>query len=147
MNSPRLVRRIGCVLAIAAIIGCTSKSGEVTVYPLLCTESVQDESCSGKWLTLNTTVYRVSEERQRVIYWPPGISDSPRELTKCVVRNVENWKCSYPDDSADLQMEAGQFSVHVNDYMGSEVAKEHEARTRYVSWFQYWRLKLGWLLD
>lgn len=141
------MRHVGCVLAAVMIIGCASKNGEVTVYELLCNESIQGESCSGKWLPLNTTVYRISEERQTVIYWTPRISDTPRKLTKCVVRDVGNWNCSYPDESADLQMEAGRFSVRVNDYTGSEVTKEHEIRKRYVSWFRYWRVRLGGFFD
>jgi hypothetical protein len=64
-----------------------------------------------------------------------------------VVRDVGNWNCSYPDESADLQMEAGRFSVRVNDYTGSEVTKEHEIQTRYVSWFRYWRVQLGGFFD
>lgn len=144
----RIVRLIGVIFIVLTMMGCTSKSGEITVYPLRCTGSMKHGSCTGKWLPLNSTVYRVSEARQSVIYWMPDISESPNRLEKCVVRDVENWRCSYSDDSADLVMEGGSLSVHVNDFGNmAKTAKKHDHGTRYVSWFRYWITKLSWLLS
>jgi len=130
-------KTVGCIIIALAIIGCTSKSGEITVYSLWCEKPLQNAECRGKLSTSNPTVYRISEERQLVIYWTPGISDSPSKLSKCVVRDVENWQCSYPDDSADLYMEDGQFRVHANENIWFDTKQ-----TLYVSWLQYWKLKL-----
>lgn len=141
------MRLIGCVLMVAALIACTSKSGEITVYAFLCTESIQNEKCSGKWLPLNATVYRVSEDHQTVIYWTPGIVDSPRELTKCIVQDVKNWQCTFPDSSANVYMDAGHLTAHVNDDTVSVVTRRIEMRKRYVGWFKYWRFRLTGVLQ
>jgi hypothetical protein len=130
-----------------ALTACTSKSGEITVHPLLCDGSVQNGKCSGKWLSLNATVYRVSEDRQSVIYWTPAIFDTPMKLANCVVRNVKNWQCTYQDKSAILIMNAGRFTVEVNNQMVSATTKQNEMRTRYVGWFQYWKYQLTGVLD
>jgi hypothetical protein len=100
----RTIRFIGLVLIAIVLTGCTKHSGEITVYPIFYSETTQNK---GEWITLNTTVYRVSEERQSVIYWTPGIEDTPSKLTQCIVRDVKNWKGSYTDGSADLQMAEG----------------------------------------
>lgn len=140
-------RRIGWLMIALALTACTSKNGEITVYPLLCDGSIQNGKCSGKWLPLNATVYRVSEDRQSVIYWTPGILDTPMKLANCVVRNVENWQCTYQDKSATLIMTAGRFTEESNDHMVSAITKQNEIRTRYVGWFQYWKFQLTGVLD
>jgi hypothetical protein len=142
------MRRAGYALIALAVIGCTSKSGEITIYPLLCNESLQNDSCHGEWLLLNKTVYRISAKQQTVTYWSPMKSDLPKKLTKCVVRDVRNWQCSDTDGSADDRMEAGKFSRQIGDDGGSALDKKYEMRTRYVSRFQYWKIWLrSWLFS
>jgi hypothetical protein len=140
------MRRAGYVLIALAVIGCTSKSGEITIYPLLCNESLQNNNCHGGWLLLNKTVYRISAKQQTVTSLSPMKSDLPKKLTKCVVRDVQNWQCSDPDGSSYDRMEAGNFSRQIGDSRGSALDKKYEMRTRYVSWFRYWKIWLSsWL--
>ena len=132
------MRHIGYVLIALTVIGCTSKAGEVTIYPLLCSTSLQNGDCHGQWLPLKKTVFRISVDKQAVTYWMPGTANLPKKLSKCVVRDTENWQCSDPDGSADKRMESGEFSNHIGNYVGSDVDKKYEMRTRYVSWPLYW---------
>lgn len=133
------MRFIGLMLIAAAMLGCTRENGEITVYPIQCTESIQNDICNGDWVSLNTTTYRVSAERQFIIYW--AFFDIPSKLTECVVRDVKNWKGSYPDGSGSLQMEDGQFSKQIN-YPDPEFKNPIEEQIRYVSWYRYWKIRL-----
>ena len=132
------MRRIGYALIALTVIGCTSKTGEVTIYPLLCSASLVNGDCRGQWLPLKKTVFRISAAKQTVSSWMPGTANSPKQLAKCVVHDTENWQCSDPDDSVDQGMASGEFSNHIGSYTGSEVDKKYEMRTRYVSGLRYW---------
>jgi hypothetical protein len=132
-----MMRGVGYALAALAMVACSSRSGDVTVYPLLCSESLHDGDCRGQWLLLSRTVYRVSADQQAVSYWTPG-TQTPKELAKCVVSDTANWHCSDPDGSAEKGMTSGEFTIHIGNYAGSDVDKEYQTRTRYVSPLQYW---------
>jgi hypothetical protein len=132
------MRRIGYVLIALTVIGCSSKSGEITVYPLLCKGSIQNGSCRGHWLILKRTVYRISADKQAVSSLMLGTAAPPKKLSKCMVSDTENWRCSDPDGTSEKQMASGEFSVHIRNYAGSDIDKDYEMRTRYVSRLRYW---------
>jgi len=132
------MRRIGYALIALTVIGCSSKTGEVTIYPLLCSASVQNGNCHGQWLLLKRTVFRVSAAKQAVSYWMPGKENSPKRLAKCLVRDTEDWQCSDPDGTTQMRMASGEFSHYIGNYKGSNVDKKYERRTRYVSGVRYW---------
>ena len=135
--------RIGYILIVLAVIGCSSKAGEITVYPLLCNGSLHNDDCRGQWLLLKRTVYRISAAKQKVSYWTPGATTTPKQLAKCTVKDTEDWRCSDPDGTAEKDMESGVFSIHFHKYAGSDVDKDYEARTRYVSWLRYWMARFS----
>ena len=132
------MRRIVYTLIALAVIGCSSKAGEVTLYPLLCNGPLQNGNCHGNWMLMKRTVYRISADKQAVSYWMQGTTAPPKKLAKCMVKDTEDWQCSDPDGSSEKSMKAGEFSIHFGNYKGSDVDKDYEARTRYVSWLRYW---------
>ncbi len=140
------MRRIGYALIALTVIGCSSKAGEVTIYPLLCSTSLRNGDCHGTWLLLKRTVFRVSAAKQAVSYWTPGKENSPKQLAECVVRDTKNWQCIDPDGTAQVGMASGEFSHHIGNYTGSDVDKKYERRTRYVSVMRYWMARFSaWL--
>lgn len=132
------MRRISYALIALAVIGCTSKAGEVTIYPLFCSSSLKNGDCHGEWLVLKRIVFRVSATKQSVSYSTPGKADSTKHLTKCVVRDTKDWQCSDPDGSTEMRMASGEFSSHIVSNTGSDVDKKYERRKRYVSAVRYW---------
>jgi hypothetical protein len=123
-------------------------NGDITKYPVSCTETIENNLCTGTWYTLNPTTYRVFADQQLVVYWTPGIRDTPEKLSNCVVRDIRNWVCKYNDGSAELQMNDGVFSESTNRNMytkeGFDFHVEFEARTRYVSMWRWWQINLGY---
>jgi hypothetical protein len=129
------------LLAIVGIaFGCEDGSGEITVYPVDCSEQFKYNKCSGHWYTLNRTTYKVLVEQQQVIYWMPGFDFYPVGLRNCAVRDRENWNCEYPDGSTRLYMVGGSF--HEESREGNKTSVT-ETEIRYVSFWRWWRLQLG----
>ena len=134
------MRRISYALIALAVIGCASKAGEVTIYPLFCSTPLHNGHCDdGDWLVLKRIVFKVSKTKQSVSYSTPGEADSPKQLTKCVVRDTRDWQCSDPDGATEMRMASGEFSSHiVKKTTGSDAKKYYDKRKRYVSGVRYW---------
>lgn len=122
----------------ATTSGCGAGGGETTVYPVGCSEQIKNTKCSGSWVALNQTTYKVLVEQQQVISWMPGFDLPPDSLHNCVVRDRENWKCEYRDGSAKLYMVDGSFREESQQKNITQVTE-----IRYVSSWRWWRLKLG----
>ncbi len=60
-------------------------------------------------MPLNRTVYKVNPLLHTIIYWMPGIVETPRKLVDCVVRNKKNWIGRYPDGSGFVEMRKGKI--------------------------------------
>ena len=103
-----------------------SLRNQVTVYPVLETKDLG-------LLPLNRTVYKIFPDSQIVIYWSPGINEVPRKLAKCVVRDRLHWQCEYPDRSATLTMNDGEFKE-------LSAQKGHVDNLKYVSCWKWWML-------
>jgi len=132
------MRQLSYALIALAVIGCSSgEAGEVTLYPLLCDEALHHGKCYGNWLLLKKVDYKISKKLQDVSYWIPGSSDKPKHLEKCSVSDTNDWDCHEPDGTAEKRMQSGKFSVLFGNYSGSDVDKEYEKRTHYVSWLRY----------
>lgn len=131
------------------LISCSKTEGEITIYKVWCNDSFPLEDC---WdapvlpIPLNPTTYRVSEERQSVIYWSSS-DGSPSGLSDCVVRDVKNWKCTYPDGWGTLYMDDGLLNtVFPSDYPsphGAKLEKYHQQ----VSRTKYWTTRLRWWMN
>jgi len=106
-----------------------SFKNEITVYPVL-------EDKEYGLIPLYRTIYKVFPELQTVIYWFPGIMEVPDKLANCTVRDRLNWKCEYPDASAKLIMNDGEFQeipLHKSDL---------DTRYKYVSWWKWWMVQV-----
>ena len=99
---------------------------QVTVYPIFKTDG-------GKLVPANPSVYKVFPETQNVIYWMPGISEAPKRLTNCSVRDRLNWRCEYSDGSGVLTMENGIFS-------DKSTRETYILEFTYTSRLNWWRL-------
>ena len=121
-------------LLLQCLCGCTKKDEEVIVYPLFCDGFIRRGKCRGRanLYLLDRMVFRVSRERQDILYWRPGIDPVPRGLKKCVVKDRENWRGQYPDGSARLVMKQGKFKAV------SRKGKRFEKHVLYVGKWHYW---------
>lgn len=63
----------------------------------------------GNLIPLNRTIYKVNPLMQTIIYWTPGIYETPRKLVGCAVRNKKNWMGYYPDSSGSVEMRKGKI--------------------------------------
>ena len=60
-------------------------------------------------IPLNRTVYKVNPLLHTIIYWMPGLYETPRKLVDCVVRDKKNWVGHYPDGSGSVEMRKGKI--------------------------------------
>ena len=62
-------------------------------------------------MPLNRTVYKVNPLLHTIIYWMPGIDETPHKLVNCVVRDKKNWVGHYPDGSGSVEMRKGKIAT------------------------------------
>jgi hypothetical protein len=60
-------------------------------------------------IPLNRTIYKVNPLLHTIIYWMPGIDETPRKLVDCVVRDRKNWIGYYSDYSGFVEMRKGKI--------------------------------------
>lgn len=65
----------------------------------------------GTLIPLNRTIYKVNPLMQTIIYWMPGIDESPKRLIGCAVRDKKNWSGYYPDGSDTVKMCKGKIAT------------------------------------
>lgn len=114
--------------------------GEITEYPVQCTHKLNYGGCNEPQFTLNKTTYKVLPDRQEVLYWNEA-SGTVEKLSKCAVKNRKNWSCSYNDDSATFGFTDGRYWSYTNQSMASDVGIEFDAKTYYVSKWDWLKLK------
>ena len=90
----------------------------------------------GSLVPLNRTVYKVDPRSDTIIYWMPGIYETPRKIVNCVIRDDKNWIGYYPDGSGPVEMQKGKIvNLHpINLPDGSEIV--------YVGKYHWWMLHL-----
>lgn len=118
-----------CLVTIIGLIGCNllSDSG-ITIY--------RARVHNGKLIIGNRTTFRVSVDRQEIIYWSPDVKHPPRRLKDCVVLTRNNWSGKYIDGSGSV-------------FMGGERFYEYPSNPDiiYVSRWRWWFIKIkGWLV-
>jgi hypothetical protein len=122
MKDERELRSVAILIAVAILIPIVAailvawvtkgSFSEVTTYPALCSEELKGGKCQGSLIPLNRSIYKISVERQDVIYWTVGLKLPPSRLTDCVVRDRRNWSCKkYSDGSGELLMIDGKFAT------------------------------------
>jgi len=78
------------------------KSEQIGSYPV-------QRQVDGTLIPLNRTIYKVNPLMQTIIYWMPGIDETPRKLVNCAIRNRKNWVGYYLDGSGAVKMRKGKF--------------------------------------
>ena len=63
----------------------------------------------GTLMPLNRTIYKVNPLMQTIIYWMPGINETPSRLVDCAVIDKKNWIGYYPDGSGAAKMRKGRI--------------------------------------
>jgi hypothetical protein len=121
-------------LLLQCLWGCTKQDEEVIVYPLFCDGIIKGGTCRGRanLYLLDRTVFRVSRQRQDILYWRPGIDTVPSRLKNCVVKDIKNWAGEYPDGSGRLVMKHGEFKVVPRK------GDRFEKHVLYVGKWHYW---------
>ena len=92
---------------------------EITVHLMFCNGQRTGNICHGTEETANPTTYKVSVDRQEVMYWTwnGGQLD---HFPRCTVRNKYNWSCTWSkptDEEAPRyhNMIDGEYSEPSND--------------------------------
>lgn len=75
---------------------------EIGSYPV-------QRQANGDMVPMNRTIYKISPFLQTIIYWIPGINETPKKLVECVVRDKKNWIGYYPDGSGTVEMRKGKL--------------------------------------
>lgn len=116
------------LVLIIGIIGCNLFSDpEITIYPA----RIQN----GKLIIAHRTTFKVSVDRQEIVYWSPDVKHSPRRLRDCVVITGKNWSGKYIDGSGSVFMIAGRFYQY-----------PYYPTTIYISRWRWWFNNIkGWL--
>jgi hypothetical protein len=84
----------------------------------------------GTLLPMNRTTYKVNPLMQTIVYWMPGIDETPRKLVDCVVRDKKNWIGYFPDRSGTVEMRKGRIVTDYPNYI-------------YVGRCHWWLLTFG----
>ena len=88
------------------------------------------KQADGTLIPLKRTIYKVHPFMQTIIYWMPGIDETPKKLVNCVIRDKKNWVGWYPDGSGIVEMKKGKIVT----------GDPNEA---YVGRWRWWALELG----
>lgn len=122
------------VLSLAALVligsAACSRPVDVTVYPVTTRPN-------GRTLPLNPSVYRIDVMAQTVIHWTPGVDEAPTALSKCAIRDPQNWRCEYSDGSGTVEMQGGKY----REIGRSGIEASH---TRYVTRTEWERAQSEW---
>lgn len=127
------------VPAVVLVTGCGRLTGETTIYEVACPHPVSSEQkfyCASRWFPVNPVTYKAIVDQQTVIHWVDPFP--PSRLSNCVVRDYENWRCEYPDESRRLEMRSGVLSFDPpRKFSGSVISEVAQ-----VPEWQWWGVRL-----
>ena len=132
--------RAAIVAATVLFSSCTTDGNEVTAYPLLCASALAANRCKKVELVLNRERFKIFASTQQVVYWTPGVSETPANLEQCSVRDANNWACSYPRGQGRVGFRDGEFwSILIPPSLFAE-------RLFYASSWRWWyeRARTHW---
>ena len=108
-GTAQTVETIGAVFLVAVVIFFFG------VWPSIFGEQIVDYPAQrledGTLIPLNRTIYKVNPLMQTIIYWMPGIYETPRKFVNCSIRNKKNWIGYYPDGSGVVEMRKGRIAT------------------------------------
>ena len=117
-------------------------SDEISVYEIRCSADLKEEECPGTWSTTGYYKYKVSRDRQAVIYKLEAAQES-KSLANCAVWDRKNWSCDYPDRPTRLVMLDGEFLTRgITERQPAVTDELWMKRYIYVPRWRYWRVKL-----
>ncbi len=93
---------IGIILICWFIVWPEIFPTEIGSYPAMRAED-------GNLIPLNRIIYKVNPLMQTIIYWMPGVQETPQKLVNCAVRDRKNWIGYYTDDSGAVEMRKGRI--------------------------------------
>lgn len=104
----------GLILAAAVwsvVLRVGRRPVDITVYPIMQTRE-------GQRHPVGIATYRVDVAKQTVMYWRPGMVESPSNLANCAVRDVNNWRCE--DQVGDVakgvvEMQRGHYQESIGN--------------------------------
>ena len=121
------MRGLSVLLLVLWMSPSTASAQEITAYPVRCNGTWDGTTCNGQQVALDRIFFAVFPETQAVVM---SVAENPPvKLTRCAVRNKENWACDNPDTSVRLAMVDGTLK----DDFGLV------ANVRYVSVWQWLR--------
>jgi hypothetical protein len=97
-------------MLVMLVSACSTDGVEITEYPMLCESPVLNGTCSGRVTPLNRSTYLVFASSQQVVYWVPGIHETPIRLEQCAARDGSNWKCNLPSNQGEVGFANGEFT-------------------------------------
>lgn len=120
----------GCLIALVlGVVGVIAlvwhfdfapMSNETTIYIRVCEDETQKESACDKWKYLDPVTYTVIVDSQVVLKSTEGMPQIQR-LSKCAVKDRNNWSCTDGDRSITLSDGKLYFGVmSVQDIPGLE---------------------------
>lgn len=112
---------------------------EITAYPVQCKHTVELNQCEQPEYTLRKTTYKVSSDRQEVLYWTEDFDT--QKLTNCAVRDKKNWSCEYNDKSSKFGFTDGNFWEIVNTSKVLRLTADLTEKTYYTSKLEYLKIQ------
>jgi len=97
------------VLIIIAfkLLSLDSLNSRISVYPILCKETVYLNHCERPDYALAKITYHVYKRENEVIYWTEG--QKPIRETNCEIRDRLNWHCQSSLSSYEFGFDNGNY--------------------------------------
>jgi len=135
------MRDLVLAVMLSALFGCSNN--EIAVYSLRCDKPLVSGVCRSTVFVLSPRHYRVYPDQQRATTWVEGFDQ--RSLTQCVITDVRNWSCRFPDDSARFVMKNGRMTEWINPdpKITSPMGAEWASREFQTSWIVWQALSFG----
>ncbi len=122
------------MLFIIRLFDINFSSNEIKIYSARCKDVVKYNHCDHLDYTGSVGTYQVDIDRQRVISSVGGTVGN--RFTKCVIKDKNNWRCSYGDDSADFGFNAGNY-WETTTYNSNPIIKDIMEKNYYPSRMEY----------
>lgn len=91
------------------LASCTQDDNTIYVYQEACSGSMGNGVCDGSWFEVNEHKYVVNVAKQEVIGTTVGVGLPPDRYTNCTVADVNDWSCSFDDNSGTFGVSDGVY--------------------------------------
>lgn len=139
----------GASISVVAIIGLAIWlnvssnfiKNEVTVYSLICTDTLINGECHSKSHTASYSTYKTFDDKQLVITWVDGWQ--PVKLPNCAVRDYKNWACTENTSLGDVEYIMHDGEYRVADYRTDYALKNIFNIYQIPKWKWYYYYLIG----